>query len=291
MKCTRQLTLSGCGMLVLFASLTVATNAAEMQTVRNQAYVKEGGRSQQLDVYAPMPKQKDLPVVVWIHGGGWRKGDKAGVQQKPQAFTDQGYVFVSVNYRLFPEVSLKTMTGDVAAAIRWVHEHAAEYGGDPDRLIVMGHSAGAHLAALVCTDESYLKAQGLSFEILKGCVPFDTAVYDAVKQVESVTPVQPARARVYQEAFGDAKSQRDLSPVAHVAPKKNIPPFLILHIDRADAREQSQLLAKVLKENGIPAEVFAANDKTHGGISVDFGTPNDKVTETVFQWLKALQGK
>ncbi len=100
------------------------------------------------------------------------------VQRKPQAFVDKGFVFVSVNYRFVPDVTVNEMTGDIAKAIKWVHDHAGDYGGDPKTIFVAGHSAGAHLAALVCTDESYLKAEGLSLSNIKGCIPVDTAVYD-----------------------------------------------------------------------------------------------------------------
>src|SRR5436309_6551057 len=107
------------------------------------------------------------------------------------------------------------MTGDIAKAIRWVHDHAKDYGGDPEAIFVMGHSAGAHLAALVCTDDRYLKAEGLSLSIIKGCVPVDTAAYDVPKQVESVGAL---RARLYTSVFGsDLPSQKESSPVTHVS--------------------------------------------------------------------------
>ena len=81
-------------------------------------------------------------MVFWIHGGGWQAGDKSSVQIKPQAFVDKGFVFVSTNYRLLPNVDMGTIVRDIAKSIRWVHDHIAEYGGDPKRLLVMGHSAG-----------------------------------------------------------------------------------------------------------------------------------------------------
>ena len=92
-------------------------------------------------MYSP-PGAKGLPVVFWIHGGGWQTGDKSDVQLKPRAFTDKGFVFVSTNYRLLPHVEMETIVRDIASSIRWVHDHIAEHGGDPQRLLVMGHSAG-----------------------------------------------------------------------------------------------------------------------------------------------------
>ena len=131
--------------------------AAEPTVHRGRAYAEPKNERQTLDVYAPAAG-KNLPVVVWIHGGGWQAGDKNEVHHKPQAFADKGLVFVSINYRLLPEVTIKQMAGDVAKAIRWTYDHARDFGGDPDTILVMGHSAGAQLAALVCTDERYLKA-------------------------------------------------------------------------------------------------------------------------------------
>src|SRR5262249_42326611 len=157
---------------------------------------------QSLDVYAP-PDGKDHPVVVWIHGGGWKAGDKAGMQKKPQAFVNQGYVLVSINYRFLPAVTLKDMMSDVAKAIHWVHEHAREYRGNPESIVVMGHSAGAHLAALICTDDRYLKAEGVSLASLKGCVPIDVSVYDLPKRLKDGGSVNPA---TYLAIFGQSEA-------------------------------------------------------------------------------------
>src|SRR6266446_5635963 len=125
--------------------LAFSVRASEPKIHRDLAYVEPKNERQTLDVYAPT-EGKNHPVVVWIHGGGWKSGDKKGVQKKPQAFVDKGYIFVSTNYRFVPNVTVKEMTGDIAKAIRWVHDHAKDYGGDPESIFVMGHSAGAHLA-------------------------------------------------------------------------------------------------------------------------------------------------
>ncbi len=92
---------------------------------------------------------------------------------------------VSTSYRLLPHVEMETIVRDIAKSIRWVHDHIAEYGGDPRRVLVMGHSAGAQLAALVCIDDRYLKAEGLSLAIIKGCVPVDGDTYDVPAIIET----------------------------------------------------------------------------------------------------------
>ena len=127
------------------------------------------------------------------------------------------------------------MAGDVAKAIHWVHDHAQDYGGDPNSIVVMGYSGGAHLAALVCTDDRYLKAEGLSFSIIRGCVPIDVGYYDVPKLLKDSGVEPPDSFKSYFGGTEDA--QRDLSPVTHVAKGKNIPPFLILHCaDRAETK-------------------------------------------------------
>src|SRR3954470_24011253 len=157
----------------LFAIALIFASATQAQTTKtNIPYAGIDDEKRTLDVYAPADA-KSLPVVFWIHGGGWQTGDKSDVKLKPQMFMDKGFVFVSVNYRLLPAVDMATLTRDVAKSFRWVHDHVAEYGGDPKRVLVGGHSAGAQLAALICTDERYLKNEGISFDGLLGCIPVD----------------------------------------------------------------------------------------------------------------------
>src|SRR5580704_10634386 len=115
---------------------------------------------QRLDVYAPRGVDH-APVVIFVHGGEWTRHDKAEVSYKPKFFNDHGVVFVSTNYRLSPAVAHPAHVSDVASAIRWVHDHAAEFGGDPHKLVVMGHSAGCHLVTLVALDPRYLAKAGL----------------------------------------------------------------------------------------------------------------------------------
>lgn len=267
--------------------VTSTAFAAEPQTHRDIAYTDPADDSRRLDVYAPADGE-DLPVLVWLHGGGWRKGDKANVQRKPQAFVDRGFVFVSINYRFVPQVSVKEMTGDVAKAIRWVRDHAKEYGGTPDSVFIAGHSAGAHLSALVCTDGSYLKAEGMTLSAIRGCIPVDTAVYDIPRRLEGFGPL---RAGLYTSAFGKDKAVRkQLSPITHVAENKGIPPFLILHVaDRPGATLQSKAFAKALTEAGVRAKVAPGEGKTHATINRELGMPDDRPTKAVFEFLNDVR--
>lgn len=271
--------------LVSFLILASSTLAADPVIHRDLKYAEPKHERQTLDVYAPT-NGKDHPVILWIHGGGWRAGNKTGVQKKPEAFVEKGFVFVSTNYRFVPNVTIKEMTGDIAKAIHWTHDHAKEYGGDPNTIFVMGHSAGAHLAALVCTDDRYLKAEGLSLSIIKGCVPVDVSMYDIPKRVKESPPERAAAAT---ELFGDTESQKDLSPATHIGTGKNIPSFLILHVsDRPDTKAQSDWFANKLQEAGVSAKVVAAEGKTHGTINSELGLPDDKPTQAVWEFLDGV---
>ncbi len=258
---------------------------------RNIPYVNPGHERQVLDVYSP-EKAKNLPVVFWIHGGGWQTGDKMSVQLKPKVFVERGFVFVSTNYRLLPGVDMATIVRDIAKSIHWVHDHIAEYGGDPKRLFIMGHSAGAQLAALICTDERYLKAEGLSLAITKGCVPVDGDTYDVPAMIETAETRRrvhglPQAKFGHREKFGnDAAKHRDFSAVTHVAKDKGIPPFLILHVaDHPDTSAQAQRLGNVLKDAGISVTVFGARETTHNKINADLGLADDPATKALFEFL------
>ena len=156
---------------ILLLVLASVSDAHAQRVTRDIAYATAHER-QVLDVYAP-EGAKNLPVVFWIHGGGWQTGNKSMVALKPKAFVDAGYVFVSINHRLLPTVDMGAITHDVASALGWVHKNIATYGGDPNRLFVMGHSSGGQLAALICTDDRFATAEGYSQTMIKGCVPVD----------------------------------------------------------------------------------------------------------------------
>jgi arylformamidase len=262
--------------------------AAVPKVDRDRPYADPAHKRQTLDVYAPADG-KDHPIMVWVHGGGWQAGDKAEVHLKPKAFNDRGWIFVSVNYRLLPDATIGQMAGDVAKAIRWVHLHAKAYGGDSRQIVVGGHSAGAQLAALVCTDEQYLKAEGLSLANIRGCVPVDGDTYDVPMQIKTV---EQRRADIYRKKFGPEESQKALSPVTHVAKDKKIPPFLILHVaDHPEVKGQSERLVKVLQEAGVPARALAAAGKTHATINSDLGEAADRPTKELFEFVIGVSRK
>src|SRR5262249_14445311 len=199
-------------------------------------------------------------------------------QIKPKVFVDKGFVFVSTNYRLLPSVDMATLVRDIAKSIRWVHDHIAEHGGDPKHLYIMGHSAGAQLAALICTDDRYLKAEGLSLAIVKGCVPVDGDTYVVPAIIETAETRRrehglPQATFGHREKLGNGPAKhRDFSAVTHVAKDKGIPPFLILHVaDHPDTSAQAQRLGNVLKKEGISVTVFGAKETNHNKLNANLG--------------------
>ncbi len=274
-----------------FVVLALASVARADNVKRDIPYAEPANPRQTLDVYAP-ENAKNLPVVFWIHGGGWQAGDKAAAHLKPKLFVDKGYVFVSTNYRLLPDVDMATIIRDVAKAIRWVHDHIAEYGGDPDRILVTGHSAGAQLAALICTDDRYLKAEGLSLAIIKGCVPVDGDTYDVPMMIQAGAAHrkslgQPDPKFGHYEKFGsDPVKHRDFSAVNHVSRDKGIPAFLILYVaDHPDTSAQAERLRSVLAEAGVPAKLFGAKDSEHSKINEGLGQPGDPTTKAMMEFI------
>lgn len=157
-----------------------------------------------LDVYTPA-SGNGHPLVFWIHGGGWRKGDKDRVGAKPKLLCDKSFVLVSVGYRLVPEVGYREQAGDIAQAIGFARQQASQWGADPDRVYLMGHSAGAHLAALVATDQRYLLSHSVPPDSLAGVIPVDGAGYDIPTHMLSAGPVAQ---RLYAGVFGNSAAEQ-----------------------------------------------------------------------------------
>ncbi len=275
---------------ILFSLTACGCPAESMRITRDLLYADAGGTAPNLlslDIYAPT-SGSGYPVVMYVHGGGWHRGDKSAVHAKPGRFTAEGYVFVSVNYRLSPDVMHPDHVQDVANAIAWVHDSIGAYGGDASKLFLMGHSAGAHLVALAGVDERYLRSAGKDLGILSGVVPLDTTAYDIPARLRLPGP---AMTTLLHNAFGtDPAVHFDASPINHVAPNKDIPPFLLVYVASRDiARGQTEAFAETLTRANVPAEVYPAKDKTHMSLNREFGQPDDPPTKIVLDFLKALR--
>lgn len=276
---------------LLLAPLLAAQPAPRVD--RDIPYAEPRNERQLLDVYAPAQGRR-LPVVVWVHGGGWMAGSKASVDHKPAAFTARGFVFVPMNYRFVPQTTMYGIVRDVAKSVGWVHRNIARYGGDPQRIFLMGHSAGAQLAALLAIDSRYIEAEGVPRESIIGCVPLDGDTYDVPLQVATATARrkslnQPPPKMGHPEKFGDLAAQRELSAVNHVAPNRGIPPILILHVAaHTDTSAQAYRLWAALDLARVPAALFAAENTDHVKLDRDIGLPGDPATLALYEFIDRI---
>lgn len=282
---------------IFLISLSFAVSGFSQNVKRDIPYVENGHARHVLDIYSPAGA-KSLPVVFWIHGGGWQAGDKSDVDTKPKWFMEKGFVFVSANYRLLPDVNMGTLIRDVAKSFGWVRNHIAEHGGDPGRILVGGHSAGAQLAAIICTDDRYLKEAGASFDCLIGCVPVDGDTYD----IPAIIEVAETRNRVHglpMPKFGhrlkfgnDPAKHKDFSAVTHIAKEKGIPPFLTLYVSsHPDTTAQAVRLTESLKAAGVNARAFGARNTNHSKLNNDLGLAGDPATMELDAFVAAIFAK
>lgn len=286
-----------CG-LVTLALLGAGAAARGQDKIADIPYLDDGHARHVLDVYTPSaPAAGPRPVMVWIHGGGWQRGDKSVVGLKPQVLTDRGFVFVSTNYRLLPEVTMEELIGDVAAAIGWVHRHIAAHGGDPQRIVIGGHSAGAQLAALLCTDDRYLRKEGVPFTALRGCIPVDGDTFDIPKIILTAEHRHalygnPMPTFSHRQKFGnDPRKHVDFSAVTHVAKGKHIPPFLILYFSgNPETLAQAHRLESVLRAADVPARAVGKGDTNHFLLNEELGRPDDPVTAEFLAFLAEVGG-
>lgn len=290
-------------MRILFGLLLISIlgNAAHGQSiVKDIPYLETGHPRHVLDVYKHKETNSSikLPVVFWIHGGGWQTGDKTDVALKPKFFHDRGYLFVACNYRLLPDVTMDVLTQDIAEALSWIHRNIALHGGDPNSIIVGGHSAGAQLAALLCIDHRYLKTNGTPPSILKGCIPVDGDTYDIPKIIMTAEHRQALYGGAmptfgHRQKFGnDPLKHIDYSAVSHVAKDKGIPPFLILYFTgNPDTTAQARRLESVLKEAEIPAKAFGKNDTNHSKLNDDLGQMEEPATKVMSEFLDSIRSR
>lgn len=239
----------------------------------NIPYVAEAHAQQTLDVYAP-ERAADAPVVVYVHRGEWARGDKSEVSYKPKLLNEQGIVLVSANYRLSDVAQHPAQAEDVAAAVRWVRDHIAEYGGAPDRIVLMGHSAGCHIASLVGLDARYLAGVGLERGDLRGVVCWSGGAYDL--------PAKVAEAGMYKEYIEknfttDAEAQRRASPIEYTGAPDPRTEFLFVSAGegKAGSRMLSEQMVERIRVAGGRAQAQTLAGKTHFGADHDCGMPGD----------------
>lgn len=235
-----------------------------------------------LDVYVPL-QASSAPILIFVHGGAWVAGDKGDQEQRAIWCASNGFILVSVNYRLSPAYTHPSHIEDVAASISWVIDNAAQYGGDTDSIFLMGHSAGAHLVALAGTDEARLSAYGVDLSSISGVITLDGASYDIPLRIVN----EPSLYGLFSSVFGGTLEQlRDASPYHHVEAGSGIPPFLLLCAEgRQVSFDQSSRFSEKLVDEGGIAQVEIAVGKNHGTIESDFGKEGDLPTSLALDFI------
>lgn len=232
-----------------------------------------------LDLYLPKGRA-DFPVIFFVHGGAWSHGDKDSPLNIYKNFgtfwARRGIGAVVTNYRLSPKVTHPAHIRDVARAFAWTYRHVGEYGGRQDELFVCGHSAGGHLVSLLATDESYLKAEGVSPKAIRGAIPM-SGVYRLA-----------GGNGLMKNVFGDDKVCRAASPMTHIRPGE--PPFLIIYAENDLApcgKAPSEAFCKALVENQCSATSCEVKDRNHISLILKVSREHDPAAEAIARFIAA----
>jgi acetyl esterase/lipase len=240
--------------------------------VQRQTDIAYGPEARQrLDAYLPARLVRGAPIIVMVHGGAWMIGNKGlpqVVENKVAHWVTQGVIFVSINYRLVPQVTPVQQADDVAQALSEVQALATSWGGDPDRIVLMGHSAGAHLVALVSAAPVF--AQRAAARPWLGTVVLDSAALNLTVLMRA------PHARFYDKVFGgDPSAWRAASPADSLAPG-GPPMLLVCSMQRADRScAQSAAFAAQADARGVRATVSEQN-LSHGEVNAVLGLPNSE---------------
>lgn len=252
---------------------------ANGQGVKNLNLKYGENAKQTLDLYAPNVKSGEkLPVIIYVHGGGWSGGDKDNVAEKPSFFTNKGYVFVSLNYRLSPKVTYEEMAKDVSLAVKWIYDSAGEYHIDNNKINLMGHSAGGHLVMLIGTNPKYLNIVGLSQKSLNSIVNLDGPL-DLTDFIQ--------RFNTYKKVFGnDQKIWAEASPISYAA-NKNLPPMFIV----TRRKDSISTFIQTTTNVGNTVDFFEGKALSHSGVTKFLGAANSSeeaknMTNEIVTFLK-----
>jgi len=251
---------------------------AGARVLRDIAYGTDA--AQRLDAYIPKDAH-GAPVILMVHGGAWRLGDKASagvVENKAARWLPRGVILVSANYRMLPKVDPLTQANDVAMALAKAQRLAASWGGDPARFVLMGHSAGAHLVALIASAPAIAKQQGAQPWL--GTVMLDSAALNVVQIMAS------KHLRLYDMAFGaDPSYWRAASPFHHLT-EKPAPLLAVCSTQRDDSCPQARRFIKKASSFGVRASVLPV-DMSHKEINLDLGVAG-AYTDSVESFIRSL---
>lgn len=268
------------------ASIVQSRVAGAVAQVAGEQTLAYGAAALQKLEYWPGPAAR-APLIVFVHGGGWTRGDMTMMDgsAKLEHWHSLGYAVASLDYRLVPQVRVEDEAADVAEAVAFLHANGDALALDANRIVLIGHSAGAHLVALLGTDPKWLNGAGLNMDDVRGIVALDGAAYDVQRQLSIGAPLMQ---RTYGEVFGnDPERHKALSPTLQ-AGRPNAPAFLILHVERPDGVAQSQGLAVALKKAGtlVTIEGFPGTGLMgHMEINRRLGEADYPATPVLDRWL------
>ena len=276
------------------APATATTRPAQTPVLSSNtilhADVPYGGPDARMDVadiYSPADTT-GVPVLIFVHGGEWSRGDKHDISYKPKFFNENGVVFVAINYRLSPKNLHPVQVQDVATAVSWVHQHIADYGGDPSKIVIMGHSAGCHLVTLVSLNPEYLAKAGMKPSDIRGTVAWSGGMYDLVARNKGGGMYPP----FIQATFGETEeAQRAGSPLTYAANARHAPRFLIASCDderSKTSREASRQMVDAINANGGHAESALLVGKIHFTANHELGMPGDKTGAMLLDFIHTV---
>ena len=259
---------------------------------RDLPYLDDGHPKHALHIFAP-PNAKDAPVVIFVHGGYWRSGDRSYFERVlglyanvGVALAEQGMVVAIPSYRLFPEVkNVEFMLDDIGATMLYVQENARRYGGDPKRIFLMGHSAGAHLVALLSASPENLRDRNLSTRDVRGFISI-SGVYDIESCAANANPPR-MKEELWDPLFGNAASKRKASPIHDLKTKEHPPAlFLVGENDYPNCLRDFASVQHVLqKRQDREAEFVRLPGLDHEQIILSVGGPADLVTPRVIRFI------
>lgn len=239
--------------------------------------IEVGDHKDRIDVFMP-PEARGAPVLVFFHGGALMAGDKVTADRPdffPRRFVPEGIGVVMANYRLSPAVRHPTHLQDAAAAVAWVFEHIADYGGDPQKIFVSGHSAGGYLAAMLALDRRYLGAHGVEPSAVRGTIPISPFL-----DVEEVAPTRDKA--VWGE---DAAVWKEASPMSYMA--RTGPMLLIVADGDADWRKaQNARVRDALAGYGTDVELIEAPNRNHFTLIAEISADDDVAAEAVVEFVR-----
>ena len=279
--------------------LPMSMRTRAVERIQGIRYAEGAGNRHLLDVYRPAAGTTNAPVLLQIHGGAWMVGTK-NTQGRPlmNALARAGWVCVAINYQLSPRAKHPDHLVDCKLALRWIREHAAEYGGDPTRVVVTGGSAGGHLAAMVgltANDPAYQPGFEDVDTSVAACVP----IYGAYDLEELFTRFGSRVGRRISSFMGDMvvgasaldptglAAYRDASPMHHIRP--GAPPFLLLHgtIDNLVPIAQARRLTSTLQDAGVEAVLVELSGAPHA-FDVFHSTWGDTSVDGIVRYLSRL---